>query len=73
MTKRISRTLNFRLTPEMVLYFRKLLTAREVAFVFGLSTKTIRTLVYDGRLRCTRKYPMRVPVEDVKDYLKGEG
>jgi len=58
------------LMREIVLKCRKLLTVREVAFVLNRSQRKIRRMIFFGKLRCTRLLPLRVPVSDVKKYLR---
>ena len=66
----MSEAFEFELTPEVILECRKLLKVNEAAFVLNLTGRKIRYLIHDGVFRCSRTGPLRIPVADVKKYLR---
>ena len=61
------------LTPDDLLAKRKLLNVNEVAYILNISGRQVRNLIHQGVLLCTRCYPLRIPVEDVKKLLADVG
>jgi excisionase family DNA binding protein len=63
----------FRLAPDELLAKRKLLTPNEAAYVLNVSSRQVRKMIHEGRLRVTKLAPLRVPVAEIKAMLADVG
>lgn len=57
---------------------QQFMTVQEVAAMINISEKTVRRLIWDGRLPAIRvgdsdRSPLRIPVDGLNDWLYGEG